>query len=48
MDGPSHRRRPRDAHDVFRLLREVEPEVFAAGVARMSSSELTVRVAAVA
>jgi len=46
MGQPPQRRRPRDAHDVFRLLREVEPDVFAAGFARMRSSDLTAQVAA--
>lgn len=39
------RQRPRDSHDVYRLLREVEPEVFAAGFELMLGDELSAAVA---
>ena len=39
------RQRPRDAHDVFRLLREVEVEVFADGFAAMRPSDVSHHVA---
>jgi hypothetical protein len=39
------RQRPRDSHDVFRLLREVEVEVFAAGFAAMKTADVSREVA---
>ena len=35
------RQRPRDAHDVFRLLREVEVEAFADGFAAMKAADVS-------
>jgi hypothetical protein len=35
------RQRPRDAHDVFRLLREVEVEAFAAGFTAMKAADVS-------
>ena len=39
------RQRPRDSHDVYRLLREVEPEVFVAGFELMLGNDLSAAVA---
>lgn len=39
------RQRPRDSHDVYRLLREIEPEVFVAGFELMLGNELSAGVA---
>jgi hypothetical protein len=38
------RRRPRDAHDVYRLLRDVEPDAFSAGFERLIAAELSTAV----
>lgn len=35
------RQRPRDAHDVYRLLREVDLDVFAAGYARLAAADVS-------
>lgn len=39
------RQRPRDSHDVFRLLRDVDVDVFAAGFAAMKSADVSREVA---
>lgn len=39
------RQRPRDSHDVYRLLREIEPEVFVAGFELMLGNEISAAVA---
>jgi hypothetical protein len=39
------RQRPRDSHDGYRLLREIEPEVFVAGFELMLGNEISATVA---
>lgn len=35
------RQRPRDAHDIYRLLREIDPDVFVAGYARLAAADVS-------
>ena len=39
--APPRRRKPKDSHDVYRLLRDVQPEELAAGFTRLRESPIS-------